>query len=288
MNNNDLTIVIITLNEAHNLDRFFESIEGWVSNVVVLDSFSSDNTVDICLSKGAKVFQRKFDNFGSQWNVALTKTNINTSWVMKMDPDEVMTDEVKNNINTAISDSKFDAFNIEARLFFMGKPLPKTNKVLRIWRNGDCKFSDSLVNEYPIVNGSIGDIKGVYEHHDSPNLNHWINKQNKYTASEAEVLVNQLNLPIKPNIFGNADQRRMFFKKHFYSIPFRFQILFLYHYFILGAFKVGKIGLEWSRLRTLVYYLIELKAYELKQLDKLEYQLLSDKVGKPDERCKQI
>tara|TARA_B100001287_G_scaffold202293_1_gene171623 strand:- start:11931 stop:12797 length:867 start_codon:yes stop_codon:yes gene_type:complete len=288
MNNNDLTIVIITLNEAHNLDRFFESIEGWVSNVVVLDSFSSDNTVDICLSKGAKVFQRKFDNFGSQWNVALTKTNINTSWVMKMDPDEVMTDEVKNNINTAISDSKFDAFNIEARLFFMGKPLPKINKVLRIWRNGDCKFSDSLVNEYPIVNGSIGDIKGVYEHHDSPNLNHWLNKQNKYTASEAEVLVNQLNLPIKPNIFGNADQRRMFFKKHFYSIPFRFQILFLYHYFILGAFKVGKIGLVWSRLRTLVYYLIELKAYELKQQDKLEYQLLSDKVGKPDERCKQI
>ena len=213
MNNNDLTIVIITLNEAHNLDRFFESIEGWVSNVVVLDSFSSDNTVDICLSKGAKVFQRKFDNFGSQWNVALTKTNINTSWVMKMDPDEVMTDEVKNNINTAISDSKFDAFNIEARLFFMGKPLPKINKVLRIWRNGDCKFSDSLVNEYPIVNGSIGDIKGVYEHHDSPNLNHWLNKQNKYTASEAEVLVNQLNLPIKPNIFGNADQRRMFFVK---------------------------------------------------------------------------
>ena len=207
---------------------------------------------------------------------------------MKMDPDEVMTDEVKNNINTAISDSKFDAFNIEARLYFMGKPLPKTNKVLRIWRNGECKFSDSLVNEYPIVKGSIGDIKGVYEHHDSPNLNHWINKQNKYTASEAEVLVNQLNLQLNQIYLEMLIKEACSLKNTFTLFLFRFQILFLYHYFILGAFKVGKIGLEWSRLRTLVYYLIELKAYELKQLDKLEYQLLSDKVGKPDERCEQI
>ena len=288
MKNDDLTIVIITLNEAHNLGRFFDSLQEWVSNVVVLDSYSSDNTIDICISRGAKVFQRKFDNFGSQWNVALTGTNIKTPWVMKMDPDEVMTNEVKININRAIKEAKFDAFNISCRLYFMGRPLPKISKVLRIWRNGECKFSDSLVNEYPIVEGLIGDIEGLYEHHDSPNLNHWLNKQNKYTASEAEVLVNQLSLAIKPNIFGNADQRRMFYKKHFYSIPFRYSILFLYHYFVLGAYKVGKVGLVWSRLRTLVYYLIELKAFELKQQNKTEFDLLTDKVGSPDSRCEQI
>ena len=60
MKNDNLTIVIITLNEAHNLNRFFETLKGWVSNVVVLDSYSSDNTVDICISREiAKVFPKK-------------------------------------------------------------------------------------------------------------------------------------------------------------------------------------------------------------------------------------
>lgn len=288
MKNDDLTIVIITLNEAHNLNRFFDSIEGWVSNIVVLDSFSSDNTIDICISRGAKVFQRKFDNFGSQWNVAISETNIKTPWVMKMDPDEVMKNELKININEALKQTKFDAFNLVMKNFFMGKALPKNFKHLRIWRNGKCKFSDSLVNEHPIVEGLIGDIEGMYEHHDSPDLNHWLNKQNKYTASEAEALVNQLSLPFKPNLLGSADQRRMFYKKYFYSIPFRYSILFIYHYLVLGAYRLGKVGLIWSRLRTLVYYLTELKAFELRQQNKTEFDLLSYKVGSPDNRCEQI
>lgn len=288
MKNKKLSIVLITLNEAHNLERFFQCLLGWVDDIFVLDSFSSDETIDICKKYGATVYQRKFDNYGAQWNAALSIPEIKTDWVMKLDPDEVVTESLKKNINLALNQSAYDAFNIFGKLFFMGKPLPRKNKTLRIWRRGACSFSNSIVNEYPLINGLVGDINDYFEHHDSPDLNHWLNKQNKYTASEAESFVNNYDLPIKPRLFGDETERRMLAKKYFYFLPLRYVLLFLYHFIFLKAFLAGKVGFLWSRLRVLVYFLIDAKSYELKLLGRKKFLTYPTHPGKPDPRCKQI
>jgi hypothetical protein len=124
------------------------------------------------------------------------------------------------------------------------------------------------------------------KHFDSPNLEHWLYKQNKYTTSEALAVHRNLNFAAEPKLFGSSLERRMFVKKYFYKLPFRYQILFLYHYLYLGAFKAGKVGWMWSNLRCLVYRITDYKIYELRNLGELSYSI-DHGPGEPDSRCEQ-
>ena len=287
MNKDSLAVVMITLNEAHNLERSIANLKGWADEIFIVDSYSQDKTVDICLQHNIPIIQKSFLNFGDQWNFALNSLEIKSSWVMKMDPDEFLSDELKQSIKLNISKNEFDGFFVSRRLWFMNRPLPINQKILRIWRKGICKFTDSLVNEHPVVDGMLSECDGEMRHYDSPNLEHWINKQNKYTSAEALISFNNLGLADKPLFFGSALQRRMFMKKNFYNIPFRYIFLFFYHYLFLGAFKEGYVGYMWANLRCDVYRMTEYKVRELKTLGKIDTTLHLGP-GKPDPRCKQF
>ena len=97
-----LTIVMITLNEAHNLEAVLDNIQGWAEEVFIVDSYSSDETVDIALRRGVHIVQRAFQGFGDQWNFALEHLPISSKWTMKLDPDERLSDELKTEVADAI------------------------------------------------------------------------------------------------------------------------------------------------------------------------------------------
>jgi glycosyltransferase involved in cell wall biosynthesis len=151
-----LTVVMITLNEAHNMEAVCENLRGFARDIVVLDSFSKDDTVGIALRYGARVYQRKFTNFGDQWNTAILKLPISTPWVMKLDPDERLTPELKDALREAVMANRCDGIEITRQLWFMGQPLPVRHWLIRLWRHGKCRFSDVIVNEHPIVDGLKG------------------------------------------------------------------------------------------------------------------------------------
>ena len=110
----------------------------------------------------------------------------------------------------------------------MNNKLPISDVVLRVWRTGFCKFTHTAVNEHPVVNGKTVLISGIMQHHDSPNLDHWLEKQNRYTTAEAINLYEKKPLADNPNLFGSSLQRRMWIKSNFYHIPFRYSLLFYY------------------------------------------------------------
>lgn len=259
-----ITVVMISLNEGHNLKSVCENLSGWAKDVFLIDSYSEDDTVSIALSYGVKVVQRKFRGFGNQWNFALNVLPTETSWVMKLDPDERLTEELKLNIEKVISNSKYEAFYIKRKLWFMGRPLPIYQKIIRIWKSGSCQFTDASVNERPIINGKVGFISGDLEHYDSPSLEHWMEKQNRYTSLEAINIFEEKPLADKEIFFGTSLQRKMWIKRNFYKFPFRYVILFLYHYLYLKAYQSGLIGYIWSRLRVDVIRHIEYKEIEMK------------------------
>ncbi len=266
-----LTVVMITLNEAHNLNEALDQLEGWASEVFVLDSFSNDETINILKKYNVIYKQRKFTNFGDQWNYALDCFQIKSEYTMKLDPDERLTKELKHNIEKSIKiNSKVNGFTLTRVLCFLGKKLPIKQNILRIWKTGRVKFSDVLVNEHPIINGKTGHIGGELLHIDSPNLEHWYNKQNKYTSSEAKSKFLKNKLSFNPKLFGNSDQRRMWFKQNFSYIPLRFLLLFLYYYIFKGLFMSGKEGFIWSHLRTEVMRMREYKFYELTKKNSLK------------------
>ncbi|MBT5400825.1 glycosyltransferase family 2 protein [bacterium] len=258
-----VSVIMISLNESHNIDEVCHNLKGWAQNIFLVDSFSSDDTIKIALSHGVHVVQNKFLGFGDQWNFALENLDINTPWTMKLDPDERLSNELKMNLRNAMLNSNSDAFSIDRRLWFMERPLPIYQNIVRIWRTGKCKFSNVSVNEYPIINGNVSKVNGNLEHFDSPNLEHWLEKQNKYTTLEAIIAFEQGGLSDEAILLGTPLQRRMWLKKNYYKIPFRYFLLFFYYWVFCGAWRAGTVGYMWSRLRSDVMRLVDYKKKEM-------------------------
>ena len=265
MDKTSLTVVFLTLNEEFHIGNAIDNVKDIASEIFVVDSLSVDRTVDIALEKGAKVVQRPFTDFGDQWNFALQKLPIQTFWTMKMDPDERLTDELKQQIRNGIEHtSELVGFEFDRVLWFMETPQPNLKgRVLRIWQTGRCRFTDVAVNEHPMVDGPVGFLPGVMQHLDSPDLAHWVDKQNMYTSREALIRYHKEPLAERGRLFGNGLQRRMFFKKIFYNIPGRYVLWFFYCYFIQGAWLNGRVGLCWAQMRVFAMRLIEYKWREM-------------------------
>jgi len=255
---------MIALNEAHNLEAVLRNLEGWAQEVFLVDSYSRDETVDIAMRHGVHVVQRAFRGFGDQWNFALRELPIRASWTMKLDPDERISDELKREIAVAVQSTKVQGFVCPIQLQFMGRSLPIRLKLTRLWRTGAARFSDVEANEHAKVEGPVEELLGDIRHEDSPDLHHWMEKQNRYTTAEAVASFEGKRFAEEPRLLGTSLQRRMWMKRHFMKLPFRYVAMFLYHYLILGAWRAGWVGYAWSRLRCDVYRMWEYKLREIR------------------------
>ncbi len=261
-----ITVIFLTLNEQHNLPEALQNVLPWVQGVIIVDSLSTDRTVDIALEHGVTVVQRPFTNFGDQWNWALERLPIETPWTMKLDPDERVTPELQQEIADLLTGKPAcTGYSFRRRLWFMGKPLRQTQWVLRLWRTGKCRFSPVLVNEHPIIDGPVGQLRCGLDHFDSPNLHHWFEKQNLYSTMRAIEMVRRSDFAAKPNLFGDALARRMFFKKVFFYLPFRHALMWFYLGVLRGALLDGPTGWAWIRMRVSVLIWAQYKAREMRQ-----------------------
>ena len=263
-----------------------ENLEGWAQEVFLIDSYSQDDTVDIALKKGVHVVQRRFRNFGDQWNFALRELPITAPWTMKLDPDERLSDELKASIAEAIVQGRHDGISLDRQLWFMEEPLPIRQELVRVWRTGFCRFTDIAVNEHPIVEGPILHVAGELAHHDSPDLDHWLEKQNRYTTAEAIIAYQGSALADDPRLFGSSLQRTMWLKRNFDRVPGRYTLLFLYYWLIKGTWRAGWVGYAWARLRADVMRLIEYKRREMALVGRLPVKRRYGP-GQPDPRVSQ-
>lgn len=281
-----IAVVMISLNEGHNMQAVCDNLRGWAQEVFLVDSYSKDDTVDVALRNGVHVVQRRFRAFGDQWNFALANLPIRARWTMKIDPDERMSEELKRSIRGLIAADACDAIRMRRRLWFMHRPLPVTSLILRAWKTGTCRFTDVAVNEHPQVTGRTADASGDLEHHDSPSLEHWIDKQNRYTTAEAHTAYEGRALAAEPRLCGTALQRRMWFKRHLFRTPLGGLLFFLFNWLWLGAWRAGWVGYAWSRLRCDVMRIIEYKRREMELLGGVPSQRQYGP-GAPDPRVAQ-
>ena len=281
-----VAVIMISLNEGHNMAEVCRNLAGFAREVFLVDSFSQDDTVDIALSHGVQVVQRRFRGFGDQWNFALRELPIGAPWTMKLDPDERLSAELKESILAALPRGDAEGLSLTRRLWFMGRPLPVRQDLLRLWRTGRCRFSDVAVNEHPLVAGRVAHLAGEMAHHDSPDLDHWLEKQNRYTSAEALFAYRKEPFTDLPRLCGTAMQRRMWLKKNFRRLPLRFFWLFLYNWLWQGAWRAGWVGYAWSRLRSDVMRLIEYKRREIELTGEWPAARYYG-AGRPDRRVRQ-
>src|SRR6266702_2947048 len=145
-----VSVVILTCNEEANLSRALDSVEGWADRVFILDSVSSDRTVEVAKSRGCHVVEHAFADFGSQRNYALERLPIQTEWVFFLDADEWLPPDLKDEIRRVIASApKENGFFVKRRLIWMGRWIKRgyyPTWILRLFRYGKARCESRAVN----------------------------------------------------------------------------------------------------------------------------------------------
>lgn len=285
----DLTVVILTKNEEKNLRKSIESFKGVAQRIVIIDSYSTDKTVELAKSLGADIYEHQFENHAAQFNWALDNINLQTEWVMKVDADEEFTSELADEIDKKLDDlpAKVNGVILCRRVYFMGGWLKHGGKypesLLRIFRVGHGMSEMKLMDEHFIItDGAVITFKNDFSDNNNKSLKWWINKHNWY--SNKEVLDQQMKSDAK-NGEESAEETstsmqakaKLFVKNHgYYSLPkfFRAHLYFIYRYYFRLGFLDGAEGKIYTFLQAYWYsYLVDAKLYECKKLGvKMEKQ----------------
>ena len=200
-----ISAIIPTLNEEIHIADAIKSL-SFADEIIVIDSFSEDKTIEIAEKLNVKIIKREFDDFSSQKNFAIKQASHN--WIYILDADERVTKEVKGEIVSAVKDPKgFVGFYLRRTFYFSGKKVNysgfQRDKVIRLFLKEHCKYS-GLVHEKIISNGKIGFFKNKIDHFSYRNYDHYISKLNHYATIRAKELhdngekVNIYHVMVKP------------------------------------------------------------------------------------------
>jgi glycosyltransferase involved in cell wall biosynthesis len=272
-----LTAIILTYNEQLHLQRCLDSLKGVCSEIVVIDSFSTDLTEKIALDSGARFYQNKFSNHANQLNWGIEFGEITTDWVIRVDADEYLSKELAKNIKNNLSDmnSNIHGIRVKRLMYFFDKPLRKGGMYpiwhTKIWRTGSALCEQRWMDERMKLNqGETASLEGDLIDHNLNNLTWWSQKHNGYSTREAIDILDKIynftnsNLA-QANLFGNGEERRRWFKHQYFNLPlFLRPFLFGFvRYFLQGGFLEGKRGFIWNILQCGWYrFLVDAKIYE--------------------------
>lgn len=269
----NLTVIVLTLNEEHNLPHALGSVCGWAKTVFVLDSFSTDSTVEVAKSYGCQVFQNRFENYSRQRNHALDDLPITTEWVFFLDADEWLPTDLKAEITQLLAmNPKENGYYIKRRFFWMGRWIRHGYYpiwILRLFRHRKGRCEDRPVNEHIVVDGDTGRLLHDFYHEDHRGLSHWIKKHDDYAAREALELIRALDRSSVAAIAGQNSQasRKRWIRERIWNyLPplIRPLLYFVYRYIVRCGFLDGRPGFAYHFLQALWFpMLIDIKYLEL-------------------------
>lgn len=272
-----LTAIVLTYNEELHLDRCLNSLKYICSDIVIVDSFSTDKTKQIAQKFKVRFFQNKWINYATQFNWGINNTNIETDWVLRIDADEYLTTELIKNLKSELNtlDSNINGVLVDRLMYFMNKPLKRGGmypiKHLKIWRKGKAFCEQRWMDErMKLVAGETTYISGDLIDHNLNDITWWSQKHNNYATREAiDILDKRYNFTDKEvlssNLFGTAEERRRWLKNQYLSLPLfiRPVMFFIIRYVFQLGFVEGKRGFIWSVLQCGWYrFLVDTKIYE--------------------------
>lgn len=281
----DVSVIILTLNEELHLERCIRSVSKFTSNIYVVDSFSSDSTVEIARSLGAKVFQNQFTNHAVQFNWAISNCSICTEWIMKLDADEYVTEELSEEIKSRLClvEQDISGFYIKRRLIFMERWIKHGGYyptwLLRIWRRSSGVVENRWMDEHiKLTCGVCSSLDNDIVDHNLNSLSWWIEKHNRYSNREVvDILINakfkSIGDSLNSSLWGSQVERKRWFKNIYLSLPLfvRPFLYFIWRYLFKLGFLDGRPGLIWHFLQGFWYrFVVDAKLYKLKKYSKNE------------------
>lgn len=192
-----LSAIIIAKNEEAKIQRCLSSL-SFVDEIIVLDSGSTDNTVALARKFTDKVYETDWQGYGIQKQRALNYAK--GDWVLNLDADEYVTDDLKQIIEKSIKNDQIDAYSIPVQMHFYGKAMQYScspSRHIRLFKRAGARYSEELVHEKIILpaNARKGQIKAAIMHDSFRDLSHAVYKMNKYSSYTATLRLQKAHQP---------------------------------------------------------------------------------------------
>ena len=273
----NIEVIIPVKNEEINLPFALASVQEWADRVWVIDSESTDKTCKIAKDAGAELVVKPWLGYAKQKNWALDTLDLKADWIFFLDADEAILPELRDEL-LAIASKDVDkvnesGFNINRYFIFLGKRIrhcgyyPSWN--VRFFKRGKARYEEREVHEHMVVDGDTSYLKGHMEHYDRRGLELYMAKHNHYSTLEAIEILQQATTKdetIDAKLFGSAQQRRRWIKRHIYPrLPARWLFRFFWMYLLRLGFLDGINGLRFCLFISSYELLISLKTVELQQ-----------------------
>lgn len=268
------SIYILTYNEEIDIAPCIESAM-LSDDIIVVDSYSSDRTVEIAQQYPVQVVQHRFESHGRQRTWMLREVPAKYEWVYILEADERMTPELFNECLTAIQSPDYIGYYVAERVMFMGRWIRRSTQYpryqMRLFRKDQVWFDDYGHTEREVCQGPTHFLTETYPHYTcGKGMSRWIEKHNRYSTDEAVETVRQLELGTvnwKDLLWGQSEvERRRALKDLSLRMPLRPIVRFFYMYFLLGGIWDGRAGFTWCLLQAFYEYLILLKVWEIRHL----------------------
>jgi glycosyltransferase involved in cell wall biosynthesis len=251
-----VSVMVLTFNEEANLEECLRSVSGWAKEIFVVDSGSTDKTPEIAAELGAEIYQHAFETHSQQWNWALQNLPLTGDWVLALDADQRVSPELAREIQSLPPEvlCGIDGIFLKRRQIFRDKWIrhggyyPKY--LLKMFRR-ECAHTDpgDLVDHHFYVTGKIHRLNHdlIEANKKEDDITFWINKHSRYArllALEQIRLGNGREYAIRPNFFGNPDERTLFLKLIWSRLPLYVRpfLYFTYRYVFRLGFLDGKEG----------------------------------------------
>ncbi len=277
----DISVIILTFNEEIHMKRCLDRISPHVKKVFIIDSFSTDRTLEIAKEyNNVAILKNKWTNYATQFNWALENVQIETKWVLRLDADEYLTTELVEELKEHLPNLEQDISGIvfPLRRVFLGRTIRRGMnqvKLLRLFQNGKAKSEVRQMDEHiQVVEGRTIEFKNEFADDNLNNLSWWTQKHIGYAIREAADLLdiefdltNAGTTDENKQISEQAHKKRML--KHKYAMKplfWRSFAYFIYRYFFKLGFLEGKEGFLWHFLQGWWYRtLVDAKVFEIKK-----------------------
>lgn len=258
-----VTVVILTYNESIHIRRAIQNVMDWCEEVVVLDSNSTDDTASIAEQAGAKVYYRAFDNYASQRNYAIQHLPVSTEWILFLDADEYLSEELKQEITQVLqSGSEMNGYYMKRRFYFMDKWIRwggyYPTWILRLFKKDKGLF-EREVNEHVVIDGPTAKLKNDFADKNNKLFSFWWAKHLQYARKEAEDLYKENKLHESFKLNGSQAARKSWLRYKVWNrmpVMIRPFIYFFYRYFLRLGFLDGRVGFIFHFMHGLVYFLL--------------------------------
>jgi glycosyltransferase involved in cell wall biosynthesis len=268
-----ISVLILTYNEELNLPACLESVKNWCDDIVVFDSFSTDETVEIAKRYGCRVYQRKFDNERNQREESL-KVPFKYPWIYNPDADEVTPADLRNEMLSLVQkpNRREVAYRCRFRVMFMGRWIRHSSLyptwVVRLLRPEKVRFERDINLRY-VIDGAEGKLKTHFDHYTfRKGIHAWFVKHNIYSASEAReaVKVRATKSSLRGIFSLNPVRRRAALKDLSFRMPLRSTAVFVYLMIVRLGVLDGPPGWIYCSMRAYYEFMIAVKVTEAERV----------------------